>query len=292
MVSGSRVRGRGLARLAGAVGVVTVVGVVTAGPAVAGAGDARVPAEPATEAVLTARADESRRLSAPFPRPDGAPRVQLAGDSVATTLEAAIGDEAARRGAGFASTVRPGCGLLPGLPTTRDGYTPPWASACDAASAAFRGQVAGTPADLVLVLSTWDGSTRLLDGVFVDPGTPAGFQTAVDLVRGMVDDVAPAGSGRHVVLLAEAVPTTGSDTGAAKPERVLEARQHRAVYREVARADPARVRVIDLNQWLCPAGPPCPETVEGIVARPRDGGHFSPEGAAWLAPRLLDALSV
>ncbi len=62
--------------------------------------------------------------------------------------------------------------------------------------------------------------------------------------------------------------------------------------RNVARSDPDRVRLVDLGQWLCPLGPPCPEVVDGILARPNDGGHFSPEGAAWLAPRLLDALGV
>jgi hypothetical protein len=56
----------------------------------------------------------------------------------------------------------------------------------------------------------------------------------------------------------------------------------------VARSDPARVRVIDLDRWLCPAGAPCPAMVGGIEARPEDGA----EGAFWLAPKLLDAVGL
>jgi hypothetical protein len=104
--------------------------------------------------------------------------------------------------------------------------------------------------------------------------------------------IAPVGSGRTVVLLGEAIPTDGDYTGVASPARVAEARRHLSVLRMVARADPARVRLVDLDRWLCPRGAPCPTRVAGIVPRPEDGGHFSVEGAAWLAPRLLDKLGL
>jgi hypothetical protein len=271
--------------------VTALVAVVAlAGPAVAG--PVAAPSPP-TEPALLPRADEVRRLQAPFQLPtDRAPRLVLVGDSVADSFSAAVAAEAQRRGASFSRSVKPGCGILPGLPTTRSGFTPAWAAGCASNVDNWRREAAAIPADLVLYLSTWDGSTRLLGDTFVDPITMTGFQTFSDLVRETVDAIAPPGSGRSVVLLAEAIPTRGSVSGDATPERILEARVHRAVLRNVARSDPDRVRLVDLGQWLCPLGPPCPEIVDGIVARAEDGGHFSHEGAAWFAPRLLDALGV
>jgi hypothetical protein len=246
-----------------------------------------------TEPALVQHVAELAALEAPLPLPtDRAPRIVLAGDSVADSFASGLAAEAARRGIGMSRSVRSGCGILPGLPTTRDGYTPPWTTACEGAAPAWRSQIAAMPADLVFFLSTWDGSTRLVDGEFVDPATPTGHATIAGLMREVVDVIAPPGSGRGVVLLAEAIPTTGEVTGVPDLTRIAEARVHLAVLRTVARSDPSRIRVVDLGQWLCPLGPPCPEVVEGVLARPNDGGHFSPDGAAWVAPRLLDALGL
>lgn len=249
--------------------------------------------EPAPEPALRTRVEELQRLAAPVALPaDRAPRFAFVGDSVAETLAPALVAEARGRGAGASQSTRPGCGLLPGLPTTLDGYIPPWTRACESEVPIWQGQIASSPADVVVVLSTWDGSPRTLDGAFVDPGTVAGRQTVVDLFRQLVDTIAPPGSGRSVVFLAEAIPTPGVVTGDVSPTRINEARQHRSALRAVARAMPDRVRVIDLGQWLCPNGPQCPTSVEGVMVRADDGGHFSADGAAWLAPRLVDALGV
>ncbi len=266
-----------------------LVALLVGGPAASASGSDGVAAEPG----LSARAEELARLEAPIAPGGGAtPRLVFAGDSVAETLAAAFGAEARSRGATVSVSTRPGCGLLRGLPTTLDGYQPPWTTACDRESATWRRQIAAMQADVVVVLSTWDGSPRELDGTFVDPGTGTGRATAVELYRELVDDVAPPGSGRSVVLLAEAIPAPGASTGDATPTRIAEARQHRATLRDVARAMPDRVRVVDLGQWLCPTGPQCPPVLDDVAVRADDGGHFTADGAAWLAPRVLDALGV
>lgn len=283
--------GSGAASVMLAAAVLVVVALGAAAPARAGSG--QHPSGDAVEPALANRAAGLAALEAPVPLPtDRAPRLLLAGDSVADTLVNALATEAAGRGATLARSVHAGCGLMPGLPTTRDRYTPPWASACANAAPEWRRQVAATPADVVLVLATWDGSSRLVDGVFVDPATPDGRAAFVGMMRDLVESIAPSGSGRYVVLLAESIPARGAVTGDPSVERVVEARNHRAVLREVAQGDPGRVRVVDLGQWLCPLEAPCPEIVDGVQARADDGGHFSPEGAAWIAPRILDAIGL
>jgi len=280
------------AAAAAALAVATAL-VVAAGGASAAGGGRGADKTLTPDAALASRVDELAGLAGPLSLAAGpAPRFVFAGDSVANTLAPALSAEARARGAAASQSTQPGCGLLPGLPTTLDGYIPPWTRACERQVPGWRRQIAAMPADVVVVLSTWDGSPRTLDGAFIDPGTVGGRRTAVDLFRQLVDALAPAGSGRAVVFLAEAIPAPGSLTGDASTMRINEARQHRTTLREVARAMPDRVRVIDLGQWLCPLGPQCPTSFDGVVTRKDDGGHFTPEGAAWIAPRVLDALGV
>lgn len=252
-----------------------------------------VAAVPAVEPVLATRADELRRLATPPPLPAGrSPRILITGDSVSQTLAPALAAEARRRGAQVTINTRPGCGLLPGLPMTRDGFIPPWARGCSNEVPVWRGLLASTPADVVFVLSTWDGAPRAMGESVIDPASLVGHHATAQLVHSLVDDIAPVGSGRIVVFLAESIPTRGAATGDPSPIRVAEVRHHRSVLRTVARADPTRVRLVDVGQWLCPTGHPCPDIVEGVQVRGDDGGHFTPQGAAWIAPRLLDAIEL
>jgi lysophospholipase L1-like esterase len=48
------------------------------------------------------------------------------------------------------------------------------------------------------------------------------------------------------------------------------------------------VRVVDLNEMVCPGGHYVGEA-DGVVVR-FDGVHFSAEGADWVARRLVPAL--
>jgi lysophospholipase L1-like esterase len=64
------------------------------------------------------------------------------------------------------------------------------------------------------------------------------------------------------------------------------------LYEQYARAHPDNVSVVDFAGALCPGGPPCPRTVDGIEPRPLDGLHFTPQTAAWAARWLLDTVLV
>jgi hypothetical protein len=58
--------------------------------------------------------------------------------------------------------------------------------------------------------------------------------------------------------------------------------------REYARTHTDRVSVVDLAGMLCPSGrQPCPENVSGVQPRHRDGDHFEPDGADWVAHQLM-----
>ena len=62
------------------------------------------------------------------------------------------------------------------------------------------------------------------------------------------------------------------------------------LYTQYARAHSATVSVVDFAAAVCPGGPPCPRTVDGIEPRPLDGMHFTPQTATWGSRPLLDAV--
>jgi len=59
---------------------------------------------------------------------------------------------------------------------------------------------------------------------------------------------------------------------------------------QAAQRDPERVSLVRLDDIICPADP-CPEQVDGIALRQRDGTHFDDPGAAALvAERWVERL--
>ena len=58
------------------------------------------------------------------------------------------------------------------------------------------------------------------------------------------------------------------------------------VLRVFAKRHPDDVAVADLASIVCTKKDSCPPAVDGVVLRPRDGGHFEGDGPAWVAPRL------
>src|SRR5581483_4553849 len=81
-----------------------------------------------------------------------------------------------------------------------------------------------------------------------------------------------------------------SDLGVPSEADLTRPRHLDRLYRQFAAAHPDRVLVADLADIVCPGGPPCPEFVDGVRLRPRDGGHFAGDGPAYVAPRLVQAI--
>jgi hypothetical protein len=258
-------------------------------------GASRVDAEALTEVdgQLVVAAQRLAALETPANLGPGA-RIVLFGDSVGGDVADGLVPEAARRGARVVEDTRAGCSNITGLGTFESGTVIPWMPGClDYLVSTWRPRVAATPADAVLWLSTFDASTRLIDGVVAHPGTPEGRQRIAAAIVQTADVVAPPGSGRRVVFLLPSAFPRGAQGGRPSAESVIDVQRHRAIMHLVVSADPARFSMLMLDRFLCPSGPPCPlEPAPGVAPRPAEGGHVNPEGAAWLAPQILDALGV
>jgi hypothetical protein len=217
-------------------------------------------------------------------------RLLLVGDSVANSLSGELAEEAERRGLTFFGATRSGCGMTTSVPVRDDGTSVPWAKSCADTTATYqRDAVTMYRPDVVLWLSSWEAGDHLADGQMLSFGTrtgDAGLLADFDASR-----LRLTAGGATLVMLTMAPTAKRSDLGPADPERVAEYVHLNQLMRRFASQHPDTVRVVDLADIVCPTGVPCSEYVDGIRLRPRDGGHYEPEGAAWVAPRLLDAIS-
>ena len=97
-------------------------------------------------------------------------------------------------------------------------------------------------------------------------------------------------NGARLMLVTNAPRAERAETYVRKPEDDERIVRLNRLFREFADAHPESVSVVDLDEIVCPKGPPCPEEVDGVTLRPRDGGHYEGDGPRWVAPRLLDAV--
>jgi hypothetical protein len=147
--------------------------------------------------------------------------------------------------------------------------------------------IAAGPVDAVLWSSTWELADYDVDGKTLDYGTPAFDRwlfTQFDAAREKAD---AAGARLVFLTIPDRAPNPLRDVTALENKRVAHMNR---LYADYAAQHPDTVAVADLGAIVCPSGTPCPATVDGITLRPKDGGHFEADGAAWVAPRLMDEL--
>jgi hypothetical protein len=275
-------------RVLGIVALVLGAVVLTTGDAPAGS-RRPIPVDPG----LATAAAAANALEQTPPIGPGS-RVTLVGDSLADSVSWGFVPAARARGLDASAVVVPGCGLIRGSVVAPNGDVVPWSPACEERLAARTiPEMAAHAADVYLWVSTWEPATHLVDGVTYDSATPAGRSGLAALVRETADQLAPPGSGRHVVFAAPALPAT-SEKGDPSPQAVTDTRALQAILTEVVRGDPSRFSLVRFNRILCPAGIlPCPTTfADGATPRAADGGHFERAGSDWFAPQLLDLLGV
>jgi hypothetical protein len=136
-------------------------------------------------------------------------------------------------------------------------------------------------------MSTWETNDRIVAGKRIEFGDRAWDE----MTLGKVDEAADrlSASGAHVVLVLMPPRAVNGYSGDLPTEDARYVRLAE-LYREYARTHPGKVSTVDFSAALCPGGPPCPPTVDGIAPRPLDGLHFTPQTSGWGADRLLDLL--
>jgi hypothetical protein len=172
-----------------------------------------------------------------------------------------------------------------------DGSTIPWAAGCANTTASYqRDALQSSGAQVVLWLSGWESADHRFNGQWLPTGTPQGDAALVGEIEASVDRL--AASGAKVVLLTYSPNARDNDRGipwSADQERRIKRLDE--LYRQVEADRPGSVLIVYLEAIVCPGGVPCPAWVDGVRLRPLDGGHFGPDGAAWVAPRLVTAVT-
>jgi peptidoglycan/LPS O-acetylase OafA/YrhL len=220
----------------------------------------------------------------------GPSRIVVVGDSVPYTLLPGIRAVAADRGVTVDTALVAGCGVVGGIAAYADGRVPPHATECEQRVGDYeQSTLDRTRPDVVVWMSTWETYDRVVGGERIRFGSRAWD----DMMLAKIDQAAArlTAGGAHLVIttMAPRAPNElmSSDAAAAETARYVRLNK---LYTQYAGAHPATVSVVDFAGVVCPGGPPCPRTVDGLDPRPLDGLHFTPETAGWAARWLLDAV--
>ncbi|MGH9031218.1 MAG: acyltransferase family protein, partial [Acidimicrobiia bacterium] len=220
----------------------------------------------------------------------GQPRVLLVGDSVAHSLYPFLQSAADARGLPLDRLTVAGCGIAGGVTTDENGTPYEWAATCnEGVPSAQEEAVASLQPDVVLWLSIWETSDRILDGRLVRFGTEAGDKALMREIDAAAKRLTAGGARLLLTLL----PLPAADPEIPPTiDYAPDIRHLNRLLREYAAAHPETTEVFDLAELVCPDGPPCPAEVAGVRPRPRDGIHYEGDGATWVAgqlvPRLLE----
>jgi len=223
------------------------------------------------------------------PTPPTLGRVLLLGDSVAASLAEDLQFAAALRGIELSSATRPGCGMIRGTPALSDGSEVPWGGDCsDQTLGYLDAAVRDHTPNTVLWLSTWETANRIIDGTLFKFGNRATDEALLAKFEESREHLTQYGA--HLMLITNTPRAEHSDTYVRDPAEDAKIERLNSLFRRFAAQHPDSVSVVDLAAIVCRSGPPCPEYVDGLRLRPRDGGHYEGDGPEWVSPRLLDAV--
>ena len=216
----------------------------------------------------------------PMPTPA---RMVLVGDSLATSIGAALVRSADAQGLFLYNGSRSGCSQIDGITTTPSGGLSPWSTGCADGNAEFqRNLINDYQPQLIIWFSSWESVDRILGDTWVHFATFGGNPRIIGEIDAAVARLT-AGGARLVIVIPAPVPEGSTSNHDAIPRLG----HLSTVLREYARLHADRVYVAELSELLCPAGPPCPATVNGAVPRP-DGMHFDdPASQGWVADWMI-----
>ena len=253
-------------------------------PATTSASPAEPPTAVAVDAALATpvgpvEASPDNALAAPA---DGA-RILVLGDSVPFQLAQKLTATAATRNITVAVRAAPGC-----TPSDdpADHYRDDTRDVCASVQQSLPSDL-DTFAPLALVVYYGlAGPSVYSHGAPLDACSAPGREALADQLQRVVD----LATTRHiaVVLVPPANPPSLAwiDVNA----QAAGADCYRSVYAELATAHPATVRLLRIDQFVCPGDPThCPDQVDGVQLR-YDGIHFAEAGAAKVIPWILDRL--
>ncbi len=247
------------------------------------------PTTTTTAAPSTVAPDAAPRPSTTAPPPIPPSRVLLVGDSVAASLEDALGDALVGRGISYATAAAPGCGVVTGDPADAQGNPLSMTAACsDVIPDRQRDAVAEVGPDLVVAMSLWESGNRVVDGVWHPYGTPEADAVLRRLYDEMLDRLTAGGA---TVALVTVPHTVDSANRPADPDANRRADILNGILADVVAANPERAILLRLDDIVCPSTP-CPPVVEGVTLRPADGAHFdAAPGARFAAERFAQRIA-
>jgi len=227
----------------------------------------------------------------------GAPTVAIVGDSIPAEIMESLEDEAAARGWNVVPLAYGGCTVTGAFQVDWDGSALNFARRCaDEVPKAQRTALEKFRPDIVLWYSNRERYPIRVDGQVLASNSP---QHAARLSRDLdrtYRRLTATGASIVLVLPVPKAPSQGGSCAAnpASPgcekypdyhasfERLTNA------YRSLADRYPSRVSLVNVDDLLCPSGPPCPALKrDGQFLRP-DGVHFSEPAAQWFVPLLFD----
>jgi hypothetical protein len=251
--------------------------------------------EPRPDEMRAARAavrnaDERARV----PRAARGTRVLLVGDSIACSLQPGLTTVGHAAGMKVEEAAVIACGIASGEVSTGDVAVPPNTDECDDLLDRVLDEGLRRPRpDVILWLSTWERVDLVEeDGTVLQAGTPRWERAMMRRMDAVLARLRRTG--------ARVVIATQSSTAPAKLNNLSAADQAsqdasfdrlNQLLLQFAARHPDDVTLVDLADYVCPGGPPCPERRDGIVVRPVDGGHFSPAGGVWASKWLLPYLA-
>ncbi|MCZ7527119.1 MAG: acyltransferase [Acidimicrobiia bacterium] len=210
--------------------------------------------------------------------------VVVVGDSVAVSLMPGLEQELSAAGISLVPGAIPGCGVVDLLTVDDQGAPFPWSENCVAAVPdALDRIVADHDPDLVVWLSSWETADHRVDGEHVRFGTPEGDEVLLEAMERARRRLTAGGARLVMLTMPAGAP---SDQYPDRPRDDDDFVRLSRITGELADRH-ADVSVVDLAALACPGGPPCEPVVDGVRLRPEDGRHYSPEGAAWTAARVV-----
>jgi peptidoglycan/LPS O-acetylase OafA/YrhL len=220
-------------------------------------------------------------------------RILVVGDSTACTMLPGLTAVGAPVGVRIENAAVIGCGVVSGTiaPQIINGRNVNSATRfCQASAVAAEARAlrSGTP-NIVLWGSSWErNSLAVGTGAHQKVLTAGSPQWSAALLKRMEQRVHEfTATGATVVLLTQApFVETGNPTAPTPGDQTFE--RLNVLLHKFAAHRP-HVKIVDLANFLCPSGPPCPIIVHNEWLR-GDGAHFDAEGslfvARWLMPQL------